>query len=466
MTAPNTNPPAAPPSTPITVLPSGNTQGDPASVQRPGETAIERATREAQSRVASGQPIVPGTPATPAAPAVPADADRPRNPDGTFAATTPPAGQTPPAGDPATQTPPAPTDPNAAPAGDEADETVEETPEEKQAREAAEAAASERSVTITGRNNEEFVLELPEDTPREVVEAVRHLRNGYMRADEIRAARQEIEQRGEQIATVQAEIELDPAGYLLRVAEQNPVIELDDAEVHVVDHTVLHLLTNPKVWERLSPTLERLVQDENERRIVRAETTAQRSAIREEMRTAQEERAAVSRNLSDVQATIAAMLPTTMSEAQQQVLYRDCLRDVKDFADRNRRITIPVNDIPGILAQRLTAYGVNPVEAAARAAESLARRGPAATRRPAPGAGNGGAPAAPKPSEAPRGGQRFVVSAKKKGEAGAIPPGGAGSPAGASALVPPTKPDGSRMTIQETIDWHRSQVKTGIKRIG
>ncbi len=467
MTAPNTTlPPTGAPAQ-ITILPSGNTQGEPAApLARPGESAVERATREARERQTAGQSLIPEPKKEPARDPRNGQFTEPGRLDQAREIGSPKAGQAPPTGEPqASGTEPPPPAADAAAGQPEAQagevETDEETEKQRKAREAAEAA-SERVVTILGRNDQEFELELPEGTPREVVDAVRHLRNSAMRAQEIRAAREEIEQRAEQMAQAQAEIELDPTGYLMRVAEESPIVELEDgSEVHLIDHTILHLITQPKVWERLNERLAAIVSDENERRIVRAETAAQRSAIRDEMRSAAEDRAVVSRNLQDVQATVGAILPTDWSAERQQVVYRDCLRDLKEYADRNRLKTIPVNDISAILAHRLAAYGINPTEAATRAAEVALRRGAAAQRRPAhTGAGEQSAPAR-KREEPPKSGQRFVVSAKKKGEAGAIPPGGAGSPGQPSTLTAPLRPDGTKMGIQETVQWHRDRLKTG-----
>ena len=445
------------PNTPptLTILPSGNEQGAPA------QSAVEAATAAALARVEQTGTALPADPA--------------RGPDGKFVepgridharevgTPKPQAGQAAPADDPAAtegQEPPASPTPadgqQAAEAGAEpeaVEEGAPETAEQKAAREAA-----ERTIVFNGRNNEEFELELPADTPKEVVEAVRGLRNQVMRTEEIKTAREEIAQRSQELEQTVQSIEMDPVGFVLSVVEDEPAITLKDGtSVDLAEHTVLSLLTHPKLFDKLRDRVAAIVSDETELRIARGEVKAQRGDIREEARTAAEERVVVSRNLQDVQATVGAILPTDWPEDRQRVLYADCMRELKDYADRHNLLTIQPKDIPAILSHRLYAYGINPAEAATRAAETVVRR----DRRPAPRPASGPArqTPAPRPAAPPPSGKRFVASARKKGDAAAIPPGGAGSPAGTQPLTPPKKADGSPMGIQETIDWRRAQLR-------
>lgn len=493
MTHPGTPTPNSPAPAQLTVTPQDrilNTGGTPTPAavvpvpaSGPKPSAVEQATEAARQRLEAGQSLLPTNTRH--------DARNPGNGQFTEAARldqareagSPRAGQ----GTQTAQTPSADTqtapDPQTTADGQGEAETPEETEEQRTAREAAEAARETpeqraareaieaRSVVLTDNRGQEIEIELPEGTPQEVIDTVRMYRNGFMRAEEVRMAEQQITERANQLADRQAEIELDPVGFVLDLARDMPEIELQDGtSVQIVDHLVLHLLSQPKIWDRLSPKVQALLEDEKELRTVRAETGQQRHAIREEMRTVAEERAVVSRNLQDVQATLGAILPASMPQAQQRLLYDDCLRDLKEYADRHRLLTLPIQDIPAILATRLTAYGVNPAEAATRATESAQRRASAtrsgrqsATRPASPSR----APAPPARSAAPpapRNGQRFVASARQRQVLAGLPAAGAGSPSGTPALTPPNNPDGTKMTIEQRVEWHRGQLRKGIKR--
>lgn len=430
------------PAAPVTLVttPSGNT------LDSAPRTAVEVATTAARAEMAARA-------AAPAAPVVPAVAGQPRveagvPEGGQFAPrpgeVAPQAGL--PAGTeakPVDGTQPPPVAPVAPPAN--------ETPEQKTAREAAEALAATVDpllIALPGRNaGEEFEIKV--DSP-EAAERLAQLRNGFMRGEEVRVARGEIMERAQAIANREMEIQLDPTGFLESAVGDVP---------ELVDHVVLATLTrDDATWNRLKPILQAMLADPKELRTVRAEQKAARSDIREQMAEETRHATTVRENLQDVQATVASFLPAEMPQAQQRLLYEDCLRDLKGHADRYRLRTIPVHDIPTILASRLTAYGINPVEAAAAIAASAARRGPAAR----PAAGN--PPAAPRtpaarPAAPPPNGQRFVASAVKKAAVGSIPAPGAGSPTN-TGITPPVKADGTKMGIEEAIAFRRSQLAT------
>ncbi len=87
---------------------------------------------------------------------------------------------------------------------------------------------------------------------------------------------------------------------------------------------------------------------------------------------------------------------------------------------------------------------------------STTRRGAAArvgTKRPA-------APITQPPVRPTPNGAAFVAGAERR-KAVAIPGAGSGSPTTAPDLTPPTNPDGSKMSVAQTVAWHRSRVATG-----
>lgn len=477
MTAPNT----------LETLPNGTirepaapTPAAPAAPVGPAKSAVEIATDAARARVQAGAPIVPASDPRPGD--VVREPGQPRQP---APAAPPVAGQPAPAAVPPVAGAPAPVVPPVAPV---AAEEVVETPEQKTAREAAEAVAAERqrrldagetleipadetpeqktareaaerTVTLVGRNNEEFVLELPDGTPKEVVDVVRQYRNGFMRGEEVRQATEELSQRESSLSAKLDEFELDPVAHLMAIAAEEPSVRLKDGrEINLLEHTVLALMTEPALFARLQPKIEAMLGDEKELRTVRAESEAARLALREEMREVAGQRKEVAENLRDVRATVMAIVPSTANEQQAQLIYRDCMRDLQEYAIRNKFRTIPPKDIPAILATRLTAHGINPVEAATRAAESASRRTTGPKRAAAPAAAAPGVPVA-RPAAAP-GGQKFVASVQKKATVAAIPPGGAGSP-GAQPLTPPKNADGTPMSIEQRSQWHRDRVAAG-----
>lgn len=435
----------------------------------PNKSAIEQASDAARANIGTAGTAVPGTPGAPGEqPRVPAGVPQ----GGEFAKPgavpfaqapkegqegAPPAGQTivpPGAPGEGTQAPPEGTE------GAEGQQTDENA--EQQGAEGDEGEGDDPlRVLLPGRDTDdeyEFVVDSPE-----AAERLRQLKNGYMRGNAVREAEAEVATRLEEVEGVRQLVDFDPAGFVVEnILPENP---------KAVDHLVLYLLTQPEIFTRLAPTIAKVLQDQNEYRTVAAEQRAQRSEYRETMQTQMHEHRIVQQNFQDIQSTVAAMLPTNMKPEQQQVAYQDCLRDLKAHADRYNLLTLPVHEIPTLLARRLTALGVNPVEAAQRAADAAIRNasvtGPSG-RHPAPRAGVPKSPAAlppagngdkttPKPN-----GKSFVASAKRRADA-AIPPGGAGSPGSGNGAFTARKADGSIMTTEEAIAAHRARVAKGIR---
>ena len=409
----------------------------------PVRSATEMASEAALQRLAATGSVLPaaGTPGAPApAPTAPP-------------APLPTSGQAPPApieGVPAI-TPPAPGD--AAPAGTEDPNAVPAITDDP-----APATEDELTVLLPGREgDEEFAFKVE---TAEAADRLRQLKNGYVRGTALRVAQAEVAQRLEEVEGVRQMVDYDPAGFVMdNVLPENPA---------AVDHLILYTLTQPEVFNRLAPTLQKLLTDETEFRTVAAEQKAERFQQRETVQTRIHEARAVSANLADIQSTVGAILPSTMSPEAQQLAYADCMRDLKAHADRYNLLTLPVHEIPTLLARRLTALGINPVEAAQRAADAAVRNagavGPSG-KFPAPRAGTpNGSPAANGGTPAPRpGGKTFVTSMERRKEAGSIPPTGAGSPSNAPPAFTARKPDGSVMTTEEALAAHRARLAKGIR---
>lgn len=428
----------------------------------PIRSATEEASAAARAAIAATGTALPPTP--PAHPSINQPRVAPGVPEGGQFAPDPrrelpnPSEPTPPAaGQPDPGQQPAPTE-GQTPAPDPNAPAGQETPEP-----GAEGEPEENALVVAlpgAREGEEFEIQVDS---HEAAERLRQLRNSSMRGNEVRAAREDIARQLDEINGVRQMIETDPAGFVADVVlPESP---------EAADHLVLYTLTQPEVFRRLAPTLKALLTDEREFRTVAAEQKAARAEMTQQAQTRIQEGRIVQQNFRDIQSSVAAMIPS--DRADVELVTRDCLRDLKAYADRYNLLTIPVHEVPTILATRLQAIGINPVEAAARAAETAVRNAAAVGpngRHPAPrapgsapitNAGTGGAPTGRPSTPAPNG-KRFVASSVARKNA-AAPSGGAGSPPGGTPAFTSTKPDGTKMGIQEAVAAHRERVSKGVK---
>ncbi len=363
---------------------------------------------------------------------------QPRSSDGKFGTPLPadaakPAGDAAPAAGPDAEKPAAP-----APEG-------EGTPEEI----AAQEAAQERAVTIALEDGTEVELDLGDPalaaTVRSQIEAAR----------DAEAIRLDAEQQINEVLAIRESVQIDPVGFVLRQLADSPAGQ---------DHLALSLITQPEVWERLRPLLEAAISDPAELRTLTAEQKAARAEYREQAQSELRTHEMVRENLGEIRrmcGAMATMIPNATRE-QQETVYNDMLRDLKEYSDRHRAVTINPDDVPLILARRLTAIGLDPTAAASRALQARAARpskNGRSTRAATPITSRPAANAPAPTRQAPTGTQ-FVQAAERR-KAVAIPAGGAGSPSVGSDLAPPANADGSPMTIAQTTAWHRAQLAKG-----
>lgn len=418
-------------------------------------SATEIASQEARARIAAGGSALPPGPG-PARNAA----------NGQFVEPTvkpvvePAAAVAPAAGQPAPVAPAAPAQGAAAP-------PANETPEAKLARETAEAAAAAAAETPEAKAEREAQEALTIELPFEVEEGQEPL---AITADSPETAAALAELVAEAVSGREAAVVIENAQRQLQQHEEvreyagvDPVgftINMIGKDIEQAKHVLLFLATQPTLFEQVKADLQKLVTDPNHLKVLGADMRDKRAT----MRQAGEEQIATSRavrqNLSDLQTTVAAMLPSDMPDAQRRIAFVDCMRDLQEFADSQNMMTLPVNQVPDALRNRLTALGVDLEEAAARAAVAAARRGgtkpsaraaiPAAPRRPA-------APAKP---TAPRNGAAFVAGSVKRKQA-AAPGAGAGAPSGAAPLELPRNADGTVMSSAQAVAWHRARVAKG-----
>jgi hypothetical protein len=425
----------------------------------PQKSAVELASERARAVLSSGKSNLDPEPAPPA-----------KKPTGPAKPREPTTGKFKPSGDPsgsvgdstrsaafekaAASANAEPEDGQGAPAGDPAEGEGTEPIEGKEPVEAT--AEGEPGAEGEGGDEEEqgFTVELPgrregETLPlvvedEETANTLRMLTNSFQR-------RQQLDAQQEQVSTMQRDyeelkdiIEADPAGFAIDSFASDP---------EAAERVALSLLTLPGVWERVQERVLKL-DDPRELEVERLRIENQNAKSRESLRTQVEEQRAVSRNLKDVQLSVAALIPEGMADDEQGIFFRDALRDLKEYADRNKRMTIEVSDIPLILAStgRLKAHKIDPLTAAERITEARSNNRRPAAAGTKPPATSAPAPAVKKPAGSPpppKTGKDMVKGSRAK-RAAASSPSGAGSPT--SAVTPPPN-----QTTAERIAWHRAQ---------
>lgn len=424
--------------TPQTFSDSGPKQPN-ASVQAASDAA--RALIAQQGTALPAAPAQPGT--TPETPIreVPVVPTQPRASDGTFGRPLPPDPNAP-APTPAQAAQNAPPQPGQAPQSEQAPAPEGGAPAEGD-------AATARVVPIEV-NGEPLDLDVGDPAVAEVI------RSHIETAREAETIRAEAERTIDEVTAIREHIAVDPVGFVLRELRDSPAGR---------EHLLLSMLSEQETFDRLKPRLQAMLNDPRDLQLTRAEQQAARSQYAQEARHQVEESRAVQANLRDVQASCAA-IARMLPEEIAPVAYNDMLRDLMHYADQANVTTINPDHIPVVLANRLAALGINPVEAAQHAATSRAKAGktgkaptpPRVTATAAPRV-PGAAPVAAAHRTAPNG-QQFVASQERR-KAVAIPAAGAGSPSVGPDLVPPSKPDGSPMSIAETTAWHREQIAKG-----
>jgi hypothetical protein len=450
MTAPNTG------ATPPAIVPIAN--------NGPRESAVEAATRDALARIEQTGSAVPqsvnhGTGSQPRIPAGDPDgrggrfspdpiAEAGRNvPPADDPAAAPAAAAAPEAGqvDPAAP---------AAPAGEQQPPAAPAAPEGEQ--EPAGDEVPENVVTFTNEAGERIA-----DDPA-LAAQLREVADLTLRGAEVEQALASLDEERAKILEQRALVQHNPVGFVLDTLAGQP---------QQLEQLVMYLIAHPDVQQHLGERINKVLRDPNERRATFAEMEARRTQAAATVTSVVQEERAVAENLREVRAAVTAMLPATLSPEARDVVYRDMLADIADYADRRDLLTVPVTDLPTLLAARLRVIGVDPTQAAQRVLEaSTSSRRRVARFRGAgkPAAAAPARPAAPVPpvAPAPRTGRAFVEGQARRAAVGSMPGGGAGNPGVPGALEAPRNNDGSPMSVEQTIEWHRKRVATGQRVLG
>lgn len=409
----------------------------PAPASAPGiepKTNVEIATEKALANIREQGSAVPDTTDPVGEPG-----SRGRRGDGTFRAG-------PPKGDQAAPADAAP-DAGLEPQGDIEGEAEQEGDETTRGV-GTDAEGAEDELVVVGpgrRDGEEVEIAAPD---KETAERLRQWVNSAQRVDEVESLRDDAVAMRREVEEFQEMLATDPAGVVAQGLEGNPEAQR---------HLAMYLLTRPEIWASVKQTVMQL--DDPERfEFVQAKVELERHTLADEFRSVAEENRAVDQNLRDVQSAVASIIPPEVGEATRTQFFRDALRDIAAYADRHGRLTIDVRDIPLIIAERLSASGIDPLQAASQIAGSNrnTRRNRSTENRTAPvsPAQRSATTAAPKPPQ--RTGAQMVQGARRRVVASAIPGGGAGAQ-GNVTDKPPFDPSLGTSATEQAIAWHRKR---------
>jgi hypothetical protein len=256
---------------------------------------------------------------------------------------------------------------------------------------------------------------------KETADLLRHSLKGAMRREEFDQAMQDVRAREQQLEEQATMLVVDP----VRTVQET--LTEDQTEL-----LVLALLTDDRVYQRVQERLPELLDDQS-RRLVRADVREKYLDAREQASGQVETQRAVTRNLQETKAALSAIIPEHLNEAQRGIFLRDAMRELSVVCrQHNIRLLDPMQ-IPAALSSRLTAYGVDPRQAAETIASTLYGRGrapAAATARPEAAPALASAPrAAATPKPGTRTVQALRASQSRREAAAATAGAGVGTPA-------------------------------------
>lgn len=240
-------------------------------------------------------------------------------------------------------------------------------------------------VELLPRHPDQEPIKLALDTP-EMAERFRQTVNGAMRREQFDAAMQEVETRAQQIEQQETQLMVDPLAVVSEVLSEEQR-----------DTMLLALLSDDRIYERLAPRLEQLIDPLGRRELrldVREEYTNQRNAAADQV----QQNRRVAQNIRQIKAAVNAIVPEHMNGPAADMWRRDALRELSAVTRQHNIQLLDPMQVPTALRARLVASGVDPAEAAERVARAVYTGRPTA-RTAAP---NGsGAPRAAAPSALP-----------------------------------------------------------------
>jgi hypothetical protein len=260
------------------------------------------------------------------------------------------------------------------------------------------------TVKMPGREPDSDDVEIEVDD-EETAERLNQMRNGFMRGEAVRKWESELQVVQNELQGISEQFEVDPAGFVIEYVEEADLPQ-----------TALALLVTPGVWEKLEAVVDKLIGDPKELRTLQAEAKASRLETVAKLTKSREARAEQTQKGQQLKDAIDLIVPEALEGNKRAVLIQDLTRDVVEHIDRNKLQSLEVKDLPTIVAARLEANGIDPLEARTAIKDGARSRGKLSTKKG--------------PKKKPKSGKELVKASKKRRSAAAAPgPGKKSAPA-------------------------------------
>lgn len=370
-------------------------------------TPIQRAAQEARQRLAQGELNLPGSLAPASTPSVPG-----AQPVAEAAPV-----ETPPAVEPVD------TEPTEDVVAGETAEAAEETETAEATEETTEGEEPKR-FTISIPNNREGLPDIELEVDDEhTYQVLGMLKNSFKRTEELKAERAIVEQKADELDDFRGQLEVDPIGF---IEDYVP----EDARLLVV----ASMISDPKLFPQVLEMVKSFSQSRDRLESARMRIENERLKTREQLKTQQQVRRETRKNVGEIMSAIKRMVPGTLTGEKAQAFIDEARQEVSEYATRHALTTLPVTDLPLILTQRLLAYGIDPVQTAAR----LAGKQDETTSSPKTGQSTVGA---------------RIKQASDRRKAAAV-----SAPAGVSQTAAEPKRPPKGMNIKEAADWAKKNL--------
>lgn len=272
------------------------------------------------------------------------------------------------------------------------------------------------------------------EAPKELVEHINRLNNGYLRGEDARAMKDaaqgqldEVNEAKAEIEYIDRELEQDPAGFILKHVKVPEVRE----------EILLQLLTDEGVWENedLVDRIQKLQRSKETREVVR--TRVERDRLKKERD--RERQAATERKIREgVRATdriIVSMIPEDFLPDRATKFRRLALSEMAELGGRVGRTDFSRDEIVQHLDKQgfLDGFGIDP-QAARKAPPDNGAAAPGKVKEEGDRGKNPARARTPTAEEARATGERLKEKGERSRSARAYAPEGAGAPAATREL--------------------------------
>jgi hypothetical protein len=293
-----------------------------------------------------------------------------------------------------------------------------ETPDDAAEGEAdAEEGAEEEAPPVDAKTNPLYFAGpplTPNGAPIEMIladedslKSLQMLQSGYARGEQARAVEAESRAIIDEFNEFTDAMQLDPVD----VVERSLSIEQGE----ILART---LLTHPEILKRLvEGGLREALDDETAFGSFKLRAENERSKLRDSARAKVETTRAVRKNAGDIMGALGRLMPPDLTPEQRDLFLRDARGDIRAFQQERRVEIVDPRDVPGILAPRMKAYGLE------RPAGKGKSGAPAATETAA-----APSPAPPRVAAAPRTPEAVKTAAGVRRVLAAAAPGTSGAP--------------------------------------